>query len=139
MKKIRITLALSTLIGFILLSGCSESEEVPGLIELSGTYEGTFTVEYSNGGLSQSNPVTVSFSDNTFASTVGENRFPAGGSGKYELGVNSIIFTDDNIWTADFDWNLVLNGEYSVIVSENIITLTANKNDVGVYTYELTR
>ncbi len=139
MKKLSATWVLSTLIGFILLSGCSEGEEVSEFIELNGTYEGTFTVEYSNGGLIQSNPVTVTFSDSTYVSTVGDNRFPAGGSGNYELGINSVIFSDANIWTADFDWNLILNGEYSLRVSENTITLSANKNDVGVYTYELIR
>lgn len=130
---------MSTLIGCLLLSGCTESEAVPELMALNGTYEGTFTVEYANGGIIQSNPVTISFSDSTFVSGAGENRVPAGGSGTYELGVNSVIFNDANFWTADFDWNLILNGEYSLIVSEKTITLTASKNDVGIYTYELIR
>ncbi|MDW3196999.1 MAG: hypothetical protein R8G66_31770 [Cytophagales bacterium] len=139
MKKIRITLLLSTLIACFLVTGCSENEAVPEIIELNGTYEGTFTVEYLNGGQTQSNPVTITFSDGTFTSTAGENRFPAGGSGTYEVGISSVIFTDVNIWTADFDWNLVLNGEYTVTVTGGMITLSARKNDVGVYTYELVR
>lgn len=139
MKKIRTTLLLSTLIGCFLLTGCSENDAVPEIIDLNGTYEGTFTVEYLNGGQIRSNPVTVTFSDSTFTSTSGENRVPAGGSGKYEVGINSIIFTDENFWTADFDWNLILSGEYALNVSESVITLSARKGDVGIYTYELVR
>lgn len=122
-----------TIIGFVI--SCS-SDDVPK--ELEGTYEGIFTVEY-NDGESISNPVEVSLINGKFTSSTGPNRYPAGGNGTYEVESASITFVDEGFWTADFDWNLILNGNYSYSFSGSELVLTANKNDVGIYTYELSK
>lgn len=59
------------------------------------------------------------------------------GSGSFEINGNRITFADVNYWTAEFDWNLVLNGEYSLLQTKSTIIIQARKNDVGIYTYEL--
>jgi hypothetical protein len=120
---------------FICILSCGNSDD-NFLTTLEGEYEGTFTVEYQN-DQTFSNPVEVSFGGGEFSSSTGPNRFPAGGSGAYEVENNTIQFTDKNIWTADFDWNLILNGTYNYTINENTLTLSANKNDVGVYKYVL--
>ena len=120
-----------------LLFSCSDSEDELNLPAFEGTYEGTFTVEYLERGDTFTNPVMVTFNNGTYASTSGPNRTPAGGSGKFEMGTNSVTFDDENFWTADFDWNLILSGEYSVTETESKIILTSRVDNVAVYTYEL--
>jgi len=120
---------------FICVLSCGKSDD-DFLATLEGEYKGTFTVEYQN-DQTFSNPVEVSFSGGEFSSSTGANRFPAGGNGAYEVEKNTIQFTDKNIWTADFDWNLILNGTYNYTINGNMLTLSANKNDVGLYKYVL--
>lgn len=51
------------------------------------------------------------------------DRLPAGGSGKFNiLNAKEVQFMDKNVWTADFDWNLILNGRYKYEnVSDSLI------------------
>jgi len=124
------------LVVFTLL-GCDN--DTPNAIStLEGTYTGNFTVVYENGS-EYSNPVIVTFESGSYTSSDGENRVPAGGSGTYEIEEGIISFTDDSFWTAEFDWNLVLHGEYNISHTKAEIRLTANKNDVGTYTYVLNK
>ena len=120
-----------------LLLSCDDSADELVIPVLNGAYEGTFTVEYLANGQTFSNPVTVNFSGDSYSSTSGADRFPAGGNGTFEMGENSVTFSDENFWTADFDWNLILSGEYTVTETDTQIILSATKNDVGIYTYEL--
>lgn len=121
-----------------LATSCSNDDENNDLLPLEGTFTGIFRVEYT-GGETHSNPVTVTFNGDGYSSSASQDRFPAGGSGKFERGGNSLEFADENIWTADFDWNLILDGDYKYSQSGNSLTFSAQKNDVGTYTYELTR
>ncbi|MEL6558454.1 MAG: hypothetical protein AAFQ94_09735 [Bacteroidota bacterium] len=128
-------LMLLTLITLTILTSCTE--DIPEAVELNGTYEGTFTVEYLLGGDTFSNPVTLNFSDGSFSSSSGENRFPAGGSGTFDINNNSVTFEDENFWTADFDWGLILDGEYTISETATSIVIRSSANDAAIYTYEL--
>lgn len=125
------TIALISLTIF----SCQEEEPI-GPTTLEGSYDGIFTVDYFDGG-TFSNPVTITFNNGNYSSSSGENRRPAGGSGSYEITGNKIVFTDVNFWTAEFDWNLVLSGEYVLSQTRSSIIFGARKNEVGIYTYEL--
>lgn len=105
---------------------------------VEGSFEGVFTVTYSNNE-TFSNSVEVTINNGIYSSTAGPDRLPAGGTGTYEILSNTITFEDEGVWTADFDWNLILNGAYSYTLSGNKLILSAEKNNVGTYTYELTR
>ena len=133
----RTSMIVLIVVGWGLLSSCEDNTEEFNPIELNGTYQGTFTVDYLASGDSYSNPVTLTFTGNSYSSTEGADRFPAGGSGLFETGANSVTFTDENFWTADFDWNLILSDEYSVTETDTRIILSATKNNIGTYTYEL--
>ncbi|MDJ0646387.1 MAG: hypothetical protein QNJ57_10435 [Flavobacteriaceae bacterium] len=127
---------LLALLGTIILFvGCNEDDNVPTL-DLNGSYNGTFTVEYNDGRVF-SNPVVVEFNGENFSSSTGIDRFPAGGNGKFEIQGRSVKFVDENIWTADFDWNLILNGTYIYTSYGNDLVLSADKNGLGIYKYEL--
>nr|WP_299384921.1 hypothetical protein [Allomuricauda sp.] len=119
----------------VFLLGC-DRDDTPATLE--GTYEGIFTVTYMNNE-TFSNPVEVTLMNGRFSSTAGPNRYPAGGNGDYEVMSGTIEFIDENFWTADFDWNLILSGAYSYSLSGDTLVISAEKNNVGVYTYELNR
>lgn len=123
----------------VALASCS-SDDDNGTENLDGKYSGTFTVNYFNGDTS-SNPVTVRFygENNYQCSGNSQDYVPAGGSGHYEIRDSTIVFSDTNFWTANFDSNLILSGEYNYSIDGNELVISANKNDVGQYTYELVK
>lgn len=116
-------------------NSCSE-KDLDGSIP-AGDYTGTFTVSYADGS-SHSGPVTVSFSgDNTYNSNGNEDRYPAGGKGSYSIKGDQFSFEDENLWTANFDWGLILNGEYTYSFTNDELTLTKTKDGSTTYTYVL--
>jgi hypothetical protein len=131
-KKQLIQLAFVFLFAF---TACNDKDKIDDA-NLNGTYTGTFTVEYSNGN-SYSNSVTVTLNQNQYTCSSGENRKPAGGSGGYYLEGAKIVFLDENLWTADFDWNLILSGAYDLKLNDKSIEISAMKNGVGFYQYKL--
>jgi hypothetical protein len=118
-----------------LCCSCDDDNTQPQF-EINGIYDGLFTVEYSEQQVF-SNEVTITFNDSTYSCTSGANHIPAGGSGKFEIYGNTITFSDENGWFADFDWNLILDGEYELNRDNSTIIISAYKNDVGFYKYEL--
>jgi len=134
---IKITILLIALV----LNACNSNDDDLSK-NLNGNYKGIFTVEYSD-GIIFTNDVTVSFSgeNNYYSSGDGNYNdfYPSGGNGTYEKGISKIVFSDTNIWLADFDWNLILTGEYDYSTNGNELIISANKNNVGFYKYELTK
>lgn len=121
----------------MVFSNCDNKSENLAIQE--GTYDGVFTVAYENQE-PISNEVTLSFSNGKYSSSAGPNRIPAGGEGTYSITKDSITFNDQNIWTADFDWGLILNGVYKLNVDGNSIELIKNqKSSDGFYKYELSK
>ena len=107
--------------------------------KLSGEYAGTFTFT-SLSGESRSNPVTISFSgENDYQSSRNSDYIPAGGSGTYEKENSTITFTDLNIWTTNFDPNLILAGEYEYSLNGDSLMISAKRTVFGTYTYKLTK
>lgn len=119
---------------------CDKDEELH-LSELRGVYSGTFTVEYSEDPIfydqkELSNEVSIEFGSGNFTCSSGESYTPAGGSGKFEIDGTKIVFNDENAWFANFDWNLILDGEYEIQEKESGITISAHKG-IGFYKYRL--
>ena len=129
MRKFYIVSLLVLIISFF--TGCTKDK--PSIQD--GIYKGIFTVTYSTG--TQTGPVTIELKNRTYTSSSNANRIPSGGSGTFQVTKNKMIFSDDKMWTADFDWNLILNGEYEEVFDGKKLTLSANKNNVGNYRYEL--
>jgi len=118
----------------LLFLSCDKKEEISKPIE-EGTYSGTFTVTYSSG--KKFGTTTIKLENGEYICTSNPDRIPAGGSGNYSVHKNKIIFNDVNFWTADFDWNLILSGEYDYTFDGKKLKISANKNDVGYYEYDL--
>ena len=101
------------------ISGCVNDNST--IILENGTYEGT-----------------ISFEGNNYSSSAGPNRYPAGGNGTFELSGDLVEFSDVNIWTADFDWGLILSGTYVITETNTYIEFLKNQNlGEGFYRYRL--
>lgn len=106
----------------IILSGCKKSTTQP--IIANGTYSGVIKVSSSVYKLPTTIPISISFNNEKFAVIPDPTRKPATGSGTYSSKDGTANFTDSNVYTADFDWNLILNGEYTIEISGNNLMLT---------------
>lgn len=115
-----------------LLSSC-QKDDLKTIMD--GTYKGIFTVTYSSG--TQRGEATLELKDGKFSCSGNSNRIPAGGAGTFVSDNKKITFNDENFWTADFDWNLILNGEYDYTFDGKKLIISANKNSVGNYKYDL--
>lgn len=116
------------------LSSCDETE----MAKLKGSYSGTFI--YHSPEAPKSGPVTVTFDGTNYTSTRNPDYIPAGGSGTFAfMEKNRVKFEDQNVWMANFDWNLILNGEYSYEVKGDSLFITRAHNEVKLYEYRLKR
>ena len=132
---------------FFAVSGCgkleisSGSETESGMDEKEsisikeGTYSGTFTVTYSSG--KQTGTVKLILENGMYLCSGNADFIPAGGFGTYSIKNDVIVFVDENFWTANFDWNLILKGEYGYSFNGKKLKFSAYKNDVGLYEYDL--
>ena len=102
-----------------------------------GKYKGTFTVTYNSG--KQSGRTTLVLENGKYSCTGNSDRIPAGGSGTYSLDNGKITFAEENMWTADFDWNLILEGQYDYQCNGRNLKIFADKNGVGHYEYNLVK
>lgn len=126
---------VSLLFIFFTLATCLSGCKKENLRIEDGTYKGKFTVTYSSG--TQSGQTTLVLKNGEFSCSGNPTKIPAGGSGTFSSNNSTITFNDVNFWTADFDWNLILSGTYDYTFNGKNLKITANKNGVGNYTYDL--
>lgn len=103
------------------VSGCTDKLTVSAL---NGTFAGKFYYMPPSETTIVSADAEVSFSDSRYSSKGNTGYVPAGGSGTFEIQENHILdFKDQNIWTANFDWGLILNGKYSYEINGDSLIL----------------
>ncbi|MET3115545.1 hypothetical protein AAKU52_003294 [Pedobacter sp. CG_S7] len=84
-------------------------------LPLNGTYSGQFI--HGTKGYTTNKVVEVNFNRSNYVATKG--------SGTFLVQQNNIInFSDKNMWAANFDWNTILNGEYSYEIKSDSLILT---------------
>jgi len=144
MKKMLFMIVPALICGMLFISCGKTSEEMEVVVSMpvkEDTYSGTFTVKYfvamPESWGSGSGKTTLVLQDGKFTCTGNPGFIPAGGSGTYSINDDKIVFVDENFWTADFDWNLILNGEYDFKFDGKRLKISANKNNVGYYEYVL--
>jgi hypothetical protein len=112
--------AFVALILILFFSACEE--EGITLPLRNGTYVGTFSIKRDDGAV-QAGGVTFTFRGNTY-SCIPENLYlPPSGAGSYRLSGNTLTLTDTARHTAEFDWTLILNGDFTYSFDGNILTL----------------
>lgn len=106
----------------IILSFFSCKDESVGPL-VDGEYSGKFYYGSMFGGMQEAG-ASVKISNGRYESVGNSNRVPAGGSGILSVvDKTTFAFSDENVWTADFDWNLILNGKYSFEVKGDSLFL----------------
>lgn len=123
-------LIVSTLI--FLLFACKDETNLT--IE-DGTYTGTFQRKpvWSDGQLAN---ISIAFSSGSWSGQSDIVKYPALCRGSYTIEGNKIIFTNDCIWTAEFDWSLILGGEYLISIDNGIIEITRDYSNAYTDAYE---
>ncbi|MGB0524461.1 MAG: hypothetical protein ACPGJS_15930 [Flammeovirgaceae bacterium] len=127
----RFFLAVLLVIGLI---SCNEQDISPNALD--GIYTGTFSVIQGND--TQSTSVELEFEHGTFHGTSAQKNHPAIGTGAFRLDSDGIEFTNASFWTGDFDWNLILNGDYQIKIDGQHIELTKTFNQT-TYRYYLVK
>lgn len=105
-------------------------------IVLNGKYTGTF--QRTQGiGTDEAANVSISFTPNTFTGISDRPKYPAICNGTYSVSGNQITFNNDCMWTADFDWTLILSKTYSVKVTGDSLQLRRDNADKTTDLYRL--
>ncbi len=98
----------------IVLAGC---EKEGTLVQLDGTYTGTFRTMVNN--KEQITEFEVTLDSKRFTTIKG-----GAGRGTFELlSKEKIKFTDELFYTANFDWSTLLNGNYTYEVKGDSLIL----------------
>jgi hypothetical protein len=104
---------------------------------LKGHYTGTFS--YSNPYIrTRPSAVVLHLQGTSFSGNSDHARYPAIGVGSWQADNNTIRFENKSMWTADFDWNLILKGEFNYRLNGNQLSIWKTVGN-SMYTYELTR
>jgi len=134
---------LFSTIWIILLTsiGCeslhNESDKIP-----DGLYIGTFQRQLAFGGGDTAH-VTITFSSGSWTGQSDKPNYPALCHGTYKIEAHKIIFTNNCVFTADFDWTLILSGNYDFTLNGNQIKIVRSDlgptSDTWIDNYTLTK
>lgn len=94
-----------------------------------GTYSGIFT-RVSPAALHPPSEVTLTFNKTSYTGSSTRAKYPAICEGTFKIKGNTIEFENGCMWTADFDWTLILKGRYDLAVRNDSIFIT-RKYDGG--------
>jgi hypothetical protein len=121
------------LIFFLILSGLASCRKTcdPGKM-ISGTYAGKFIRWLGKTGPSSN--VKITFNGSDFNGSSDSLNYPAICNGSFlTFGSDSIRFANQCAFPADFDWTLILNGSYKLILSGDSLYI---RRVIGDFVYE---
>ena len=95
---------------------------------INGNYNGTFE---RNGNDSK---VELTFNNGTFNGQSELGKFPAICRGTYTSSGNKMTFTNNCAWTAEFDWTLILGGDWNLNLNNNMLIMTKSNGDKYILT-----
>ena len=109
------------LVLLVAMLGCNQDDE--NLQDLNGDYIGIFE---RDGEVAD---VELTLDNGTYQGQGEHPKFPAICRGTYTVSGNKIIFANDCPWTAEFDWTLILSGEWSFNLLGSLLKLTHSNGD----------
>lgn len=132
---------MKQLLAFILLmaaavSSCKKNDNTQ-VLKLNGTYAGTFQRKVSGTGVVSN--VSLSFNEAAWNGQSSIVKYPALNYGSFIINGSKINFKNESAWTAEFDWSLILNGDYDIAVSGNKITISKSYATGMMDVYTLTK
>lgn len=104
-----------------MLSCDNDVENIEG--NVNGDYVGIFE---RNGNTSK---VELTLDSGTFNGESEVRKFPALCNGTYTISRNLLTFTNECPWTAEFDWTLILSGEWTFDMNNNVLIMTKTNGD----------
>ena len=110
------------LILILTATSCEEHEHEGTKLE-DGMYTGTFNRSSPTGDYITAN-ITITLDNGSFSGTSNVNHYPAIYNGTFAITEDKINFEDDCVWTADFDWTLILDGTFDIISEGDEIILS---------------
>jgi hypothetical protein len=134
MLKQLVVLLLATLGLF----GCSEDDQSTSKLA-EGTYTGIFYRSSPNARWTTSD-VQLTLENNRFSGSSSTFRYPAICEGTYQrTGSDSIQFTNECSFTADFDWTFILDGAFQIHREGQKMIISREYEGSVTDTYELER
>jgi hypothetical protein len=121
----------------LILFSCDKADE-PILTNINGTYSGLFYVSSPNQDFVSAD-VTLTFDQGKFSGTSSKVKYPAICRGSYQIVADEIIFSNECAWTAEFDWNLILQGNFKHRSKNEILFNLERKSGDISYVYLLTK
>ena len=131
--KAKLSLYLFLLVA---ITSCKE-DIVKETSEIEGTFTGTFIRSSPNARYAPSE-VTLTFSDGEFQGDSETVKYPAICNGTFLIEGENITFSNSCPWTAEFDWTLILSGEFTYEWRGEELVIEKRNGDLHDY-YFLTR
>lgn len=130
----RIIIPLSlTLIAFF---SCSKENDKTNDAPPNGKYSGTFK-RYNQAEDITAN-ISLVFLNNGWTGTSNLDHYPALSKGTWSIHDQAVLdFENTSIWTADFDWTLILDGKYILHRNDDSLVFTKSYGNGGVDVYKL--
>lgn len=119
----------------ISIVGCTDHDQ-NGTIE--GTYSGTF-YRVTNGVKGHTSNVTLTFSGNEYSGNSSVVKYPALCNGTFTQTAEMMSFTNGCMWTAEFDWTLILSGDFKITRNDDELILVKERNPDNADYYVLKR
>jgi len=126
---------------FASLIGCDRDGQIYTKIP-DGVYVGTFQREHVWSNSDTAN-ITITFSSNNWSGLSDIMKYPALCKGTYTIIGDTIVFENECVWTAEFDWSLILSGKYVLEPNGNTIEFYRDyrsaTSDTYIDMYRITR
>ena len=116
-------LGLLIVLGFVLMMRCNKNDDENAQSEISDAYIGIFE---RNGNTSN---VELNFMNGIYSGESEIEKFPAICNGNYSVSNNTIEFENACVWTAEFDWTLILGENWNYTKENNILIMTKSNGD----------
>ena len=115
----------------------NNASKTAGLKE--GTYTGYF-VRSSPLARYASAKITITLKAGRFSGNSEKLIYPAIGEGTFRVIGSQLEFTDEKLWTADFDWSYILKGKFDLDVKgEHLELIKVDGENTDHYFLELTK
>jgi hypothetical protein len=86
-----------------------------------------------------SSEMTLIFDNGRFTGISSKIKYPAICRGTYEIVGNKIKFANECFWTAEFNWGLILSGEYTYTKTNGELVSLVREEGENSYIYTLVK
>lgn len=108
--------------GIFIIVSCNNNDE-DYESEIIGKYIGVFE---RNG---KTSTVELNFTNGNYSGESETEKFPAICNGNYSISSSIIEFESVCVWTANFDWTLILGEKWNYTTQNNILIMTKSNGD----------